>query len=318
MRVLDKENKVDQDKAVISSGADRGKKVWLKEELHKNISLDNSKERHGIQTCNTFQEPFHYKEATFKRNYPAWSTSNARNYTLVNEIRTPDPTVPPSQDISAENLLPQSRDKKMTTSSSVDGSENGNIANLFCALVREQAASQVTIEPFDGNPLSFAYLLLMFTESVKKKIENPMGRFTRMIKYTTGEAQKLVKHFIDDKPEQGYRNAMELLRRKYGNPHRLLAVYRRKIKHMSPIKPGDISAFRKLFNFLIKCQSSSRSSQNNPLDAPEIICMILSKLVVHLQDSWNRNTLKMRRMHFREPQLFHLGKFCRRRDDYRK
>ena len=63
MRVLDKENKVDQDKAVISSGADRGKKVWLKEELHKNISLDNSKERHGIQTCNTFQEPFHYKEA---------------------------------------------------------------------------------------------------------------------------------------------------------------------------------------------------------------------------------------------------------------
>ena len=100
----------------------------------------------------------------------------------------------------------------------------------------------------------------MFTESVEKKREDPMGRLTRLIKCTTGEAQELVKHFINDKPEQGYRNAMELLKRQYGNPHRLLAAYRMEIKHMSPIKPGDILAFRKLFNFLIKCQPLSRSS----------------------------------------------------------
>ena len=98
VKVLDKENKVDQSKAVISSGTETGKKVWLKEELYKNISSNNSKERHGIQNCNTFQELFHCKEATFKRNYPAWSTSNARNYTLVTEIWTSDPTVPPSSD----------------------------------------------------------------------------------------------------------------------------------------------------------------------------------------------------------------------------
>ena len=65
---------------MISSGTERGKKVWLKEELHKNTSPDNSKE------LNIFQEPFHYKEATFKSNYLAWGTSDARNYTLVNEI----------------------------------------------------------------------------------------------------------------------------------------------------------------------------------------------------------------------------------------
>ena len=32
-------------------------------------------------------------------------------------------------------------------------------------------------------------------------------------------------------------------------------------------------------------------------------------LPVHLQDRWNKNTLKMRRMHSREPQLFHLANF---------
>ena len=121
VKVLDKENEVDQSKAVISSGTEREerereKKVWLNEELHKNISSNDSKEHHGIQNCNTFQEPFHYKEVAFKRNYPARSTSDARNYTLVNEIWLPDPTVLPSQDIPAENLLYQSRDKKVTTS----------------------------------------------------------------------------------------------------------------------------------------------------------------------------------------------------------
>ena len=123
----------------------------------------------------------------------------------------------------AENLLHQSRDKK-TTSSSAHGSENGNFADLLCTLAREQAAPQVTIEPFDGNSLNFAYFLSMFTESVEKKIEDPLGRLIRLIKCTTGEAQELVKHFINDKPEQGYRNAMELLRRQYGNPHRFLVA----------------------------------------------------------------------------------------------
>ena len=119
----------------------------------------------------------------------------------------------------------------------------------------------------------------------------------------------MVKPFINDKPEQGYENGIELLKRQYGNLYRLLATYRMEIKHMSPIKPGDMSAFRKLFNFLIKCQSLSRSSQNNPLDTSDIICMILAKLPVHLQDRWNRNTLKMSRMHYRESYLFDLVNF---------
>ena len=121
-------------------------------------------------------------------------------YTLVNEIWTPDPTTPPSQDIPAEDLLHQSGNKKITILSSVYGSGNGNIADLLCTLVTEQVAPQVPIEPFDGNSLNFAYFLLMFKESVEKKIEDPMGRLTRLIKCTTGEAQEFVKHFINEKP----------------------------------------------------------------------------------------------------------------------
>ena len=71
---------------------------------------------------------------------------------------------------------------------------------------------------------------------------------------------------------------MKLLERQYGNPFKLLAYYRNEIKRMTKIKLGDESAFRRLFNFLIKCQSLQYSNNQNPLDTPDVICMILLKI----------------------------------------
>ena len=77
--------------------------------------------------------------------------------------------------------------------------------------------------------------------------------------------------------------------------HTLLSSYRREVRQMVPLKAGDATAFKILFNFLIKCQTIEADGHYNPLDTPEIICMVLSKLPVHLQDRWNRNTLQLQR-----------------------
>ena len=65
------------------------------------------------------------------------------------------------------------------------------------------------------------------------------------------------------------------------------------VRQMVPLKAGDATAFKKLFNFLIKCQTIEVDGHYNPLDTPEIICMVLSKLPLHLQDRWNHNTLQL-------------------------
>ena len=52
---------------------------------------------------------------------------------------------------------------------------------------------------------------------------------------------------------------------------------------MVPLKAGDATAFRKLFNFLIKCQSIEADGHYNLLDTPEIICMVLTKIPLHLR-----------------------------------
>ena len=59
----------------------------------------------------------------------------------------------------------------------------------------------------------------MFKEVVERKIKDPVGRLTRFIKFTNGEAKDLMKHCIYLTPDTGYDTAITLLNKIYGNPH---------------------------------------------------------------------------------------------------
>ena len=75
------------------------------------------------------------------------------------------------------------------------------------------------------------------------------------IKYTTGETKHLIKHYIQQPSAKGYKNAMELLESRYGDPLKILASYQRDIKKWPSIRVGDATAFRQFHNFLLKCVS---------------------------------------------------------------
>ena len=139
--------------------------------------------------------------------------------------------------------------------------EDNEIGTMLYQLVKEQSAPSVDIEVFDGNPLHYTYFRSMFREAVEKRIKDPQGKLTRLINLTSREAKELVKPFIHDRPECGFANAMRLLEKQYGNPHKLLASYRKEIKEMAKIKPGDAAAYIKLFKFVIDCQSLEYGSR---------------------------------------------------------
>ena len=101
---------------------------------------------------------------------------------------------------------------------------------------------------------------------------------------------------------------MRPLKKQYGNPHKLHTSYMKEIKLMTKIKPGDAETYRRLFNFLIKCQRLEYGGQN-PLDTPDVICMISAKILGYLQDKWNRNVQKIRKAKMREPVLIDLENF---------
>ena len=140
----------------------------------------------------------------------------------------------------------------------------------------------------------------MFRDVVEKKIADPQGRLTQLIKLTTEEVRKLVKPFILDNPKYGYEDAMKLLKRQCGNPFKLLKYYRNKIKPMTKTKPGDAAAYKILFNFLIKCQSLQYSKNQNLLYRADEIFMILSNASGFLQHGWNKHVHKIRKTQTRK------------------
>ena len=100
-------------------------------------------------------------------------------------------------------------------------------SDALCKLLQLQAAPEEDMEQFAGIPLNYHYFMALFAEVVETKIEEPRGRLTRLIKFTTGEARELIKHCIQLPHNRGYQHARALLERTYGNPHRILSSYRK-------------------------------------------------------------------------------------------
>ena len=183
------------------------------------------------------------------------------------------------------------------------------MAQMISKLLRQQAAPEVDIDVFTGEPTKYHYFLAVFEEVVEKKVDDARGRLTRLIKYTDGEPKEMIKHWIQQPANIGYKNPRSLLEQKYGNPHSIIAAYRKEIKAWPQLKPADGAAFQKLHNFLIKCESATYGQTWNALDTPEMMCLVLSKLPGHTRERWNRSVMSIRRRYSREPDFADLIHF---------
>ena len=172
-----------------------------------------------------------------------------------------------------------------------------------------QSAPDVDIKTFDGNVLNYHYFIALFREVVESKVDDPRGKLTRLIKYTSGDARELIKHCIQLPSNEGFKHAKYLLEKVYGNPHKILASYRKEVKNWQPIKFGDGIAFRWFHNFLLRCKSVATNQRWNALDNLDILCMLPSKLPSGIMERWNREVLKIRRQQHQEPNLEDFTKY---------
>ena len=169
---------------------------------------------------------------------------------------------------------PDEEDKPFHLAKGCNSVERKNItetsSDALCKLLQLQAAPEVDMEQFDDNPLNYHYFMALFAEVLETKIEEPRGRLTRLIKFTTGEARELIKHCIQLPHNRGYQHARALLERTYGNPHKILSSYQKEIKEWSSLRFGNAKGFCKFYNFLLKCENALESQDWNALDSDTV------------------------------------------------
>ena len=169
--------------------------------------------------------------------------------------------------------------------------------------VKQQSVSDVDLDVFYENALAYHYFITLFHGLIKKRIEDPRGRLTRLIKYTKGNPKEMIKHYVQQPAAVGYDNAKKLLQQKYGNPYSIMSMYRKEIKSWPQLKNGDGRSFQKFYNFLVKCENITKSREWNPLDTPDVICMLLSKLHEKIRHKWVRAVMDVRTKEHREGTL---------------
>ena len=146
-------------------------------------------------------------------------------------------------DRSHYNMHPEGENRKRSSGNHRRAEVSNTATNMIFDFLRQQGAPEIEIDKFSGNPLEYQYFSSMFKEVVERKIMDPVGRLTRLIKFTDGEAKDLIKHCIHLPSESGYDTAVTLLNKRYGNPHSLLACFRKEIKQLVPVRFGDAMSF---------------------------------------------------------------------------
>ena len=82
-----------------------------------------------------------------------------------------------------------------------------DIAEVLCNLVKQQSAPDVDLDVFDRNLLAFHYFMTLFHRLVEKRIEDPRGRLTCLIKYTKADRKEMIKHCVQQPAAVVFDNA---------------------------------------------------------------------------------------------------------------
>ena len=166
-----------------------------------------------------------------------------------------------------------------------------------------QAAPDVEIDTFSGDPLEFTYFIKNFKDIIESTVDSQSGRLNRLIKYTEGEAKELIKHCVHEDKNECYNKALELLEKEYGNKFKLSCAFMEQLRTWPLLKQNDASAFKRFYRFLLKCQTLQKSGELEVLDSPLSIRQIQLKLPAPHQDRWSKIVEQTRRTSGREAKF---------------
>ena len=185
--------------------------------------------------------------------------------------------------------------------------------DIFKSLMQNlqlQNAPKVDIDSFSGDILEYQYFIATFQEVVERCVLDQRGRLARLIQHTSGEAKELIRHCIHDSAESCYTNAMSLLEKQYGDPHRIAVAYLKQLRQWPTIKANDSGSFRAFNRLLIKLTIYKKNCEYlNELDSTDVISSLVLKIPMNLQDKWNHKVNSMKRKTGRVASFYDFADF---------
>ena len=188
------------------------------------------------------------------------------------------------------------------------------LVKVLDKLVNQQRLSALPkpeIEIFDGkDSTEFPAFMRNYKYVVETKTKDPVRKLELLCRFTRNEPHDLIKNCVTiEPPEAGYKRALYLLQREYGQSAVLATAYMKKAENWRSIKSGDRTALNKFYIFVTSISSAKQSNQDlDGTDGFEFLHMLASKLPIPLQQKWIGEVGKLREQH-KSPMLVDFERF---------
>ncbi|XP_030593856.1 uncharacterized protein LOC115786006 [Archocentrus centrarchus] len=188
---------------------------------------------------------------------------------------------------------PKAGKSPSTTRPSLSPISEDSISHLL-ELSRQQYQAQVdslrlpptNMIKFNGDPLQYWKFMRLFTTMVDKESVAAEEKLTRLHQYTEGKAQDAVSHCLyNPDPSAGFKEALERLKTRFGNPHTISQAWVEKVLNFKEIR--DNVQLRDFADQLRGCKDTlSAMKCEEELSGRRTLVEIISKLPPDLRSKW--------------------------------
>lgn len=167
--------------------------------------------------------------------------------------------------------------------------QQNEIMKGFALQQRKSTLPHPRVPVFEGNPTEYNNFIRAFENIIEAKVTNSSERLYYLEQFTAGQARELVKSCHHMAPVRGYQEARALLKRNYGNEHKIATAYMNKVLKWPELKPEDNVNLHKFSILLVCCKNVMDGNEfMTKFDNPENIHQIVQKLPFSMRCRWRR------------------------------
>ncbi|XP_074610160.1 uncharacterized protein LOC141864336 [Acropora palmata] len=121
---------------------------------------------------------------------------------------------------------------------------------------------------FDGNPIEYRRFISAFESLLEARTFSSTDRLYYLEQFTAGDVKELVRscHYLP--PDEGYDQARWVLKKKFGDEHRVASAYETKALNWPNIRPEDEWKNSKVVSTLVRYLFVSDLDENEYVSLP--------------------------------------------------
>lgn len=154
-------------------------------------------------------------------------------------------------------------------------------------LVQNISLPKLEMERFSGSPLTYHYFMRSFEVNVSAKLNDDFQRLNYLISLCDGAAKEAIKPCVMLPNQEGYKQALGILRSRYGKPHDVVQAVTKSLCGGSRIKPGDIESLRSLCTEMRRCLFTlEQLGRVVDIESPAYLIRVIERLPLSFQERW--------------------------------